>query len=139
MSEYYCLRCKTVLLNELSPPPDARISFFECPSCRYHYQLKPGKQLTFRWLHPISLALYGVIFEESPGGRAAELAASIARDRSAEELEWIVREIRQELEAPTQAVRDILDCRASEETLRAFLDSIAGEMEALLASQRRSP
>ena len=57
MSELRCLRCKTVPLTEAGPS-DPRIAFFECPSCRRQYALRPGKQLTFRWLHPISLALY---------------------------------------------------------------------------------
>ena len=135
MSERRCLRCKTVPLTEASPP-DQRIAFFECPSCQRHYALLPGKQLTFRWMHPISLALYPVQFDQSPSGRAAEVAASLVRERPAEQLELFAREIRLELEEPTQQMCDILDCQASESELRAFLGSVAGEVEAFLLGQR---
>jgi hypothetical protein len=135
MSELRCLRCKTVPLTEAGPS-DPQIAFFECPSCGRHYALKPGKQLTFRWLHPISLALYPVQFDESPAERAAEVAASLAQDRSEELLALFAREMRLELEEPTQQVRDMLDCRASEEEVRNFLRSVAEEIEALLAYRR---
>jgi len=135
MSELRCLRCKTVLLSEAGPP-NPRIAFFECPSCQRRYALRPGKALTFRWLHPISLALYPVQFDESPSGRAAEVAALLIRDRPVAELRLSLREIRLELEEPTQQVRDILDCRASEGELREFLRLVAEGVEASLAGRR---
>ncbi len=135
MSELHCLRCKTVPLTQ-AEPSDPRIAFFECPSCRRQYALRPGKQLTFRWLHPISLALYAVQFDSSLCGRAAEVAASLAQDRSEEQLTLFAREMRLELEEPTQQVRDILDCRASEDELRGFLQSVAEEVEVLLSRWR---
>jgi hypothetical protein len=135
MSELRCLRCKTVPLTEAAQS-DLRLAFFECPSCRRQYALQPGKQLTFRWVHPISLALYGVQFDESPCGCEAEVVASLVRDSSAEQLEFFTREIRLELEEPTQQVRDIVDCRASEGDLRAFLGAVVGEVEAFLTGQR---
>jgi hypothetical protein len=64
------------------------------------------------------------------------VAAALVRDRPAAQLQLSAREIRLELEAPTQQVRDILDCRASEGELRAFLGAVAGEVEAFLARQR---
>ena len=138
MSELRCLRCKTVPVAE-ARPPGPRIAFFECPRCRRQYALRPGKRLTFRWPHPISLPLYAVQFDESPAGRAAEAAASLVRHRPAEELASFAREIRLELDEPTQPVRDILDCRASEAELRAFLGAVAGEVEAILAGRRAGP
>lgn len=130
-SHIQCLRCKTVPLTVLEAS-DSQIAFFECPDCRRHYALQPGKQLTFRWLHPISLALYAVQFDESPAGREEEVARSLIRGRPAEHLELIVREIRLELHEPTQQVRDILDCRASESELRTFLRSVADNIAATL-------
>jgi len=43
---------------------------------------------------------------------------------SREDLEKIVKEIRLELDDPTQRVRDALDSRASEKDCRRFLASI---------------
>ena len=128
MNEHLCLRCKTVTLVELEPL-DPRITFFECPDCRRHYALQPGKQLTFRWLHPISLALYGVIFDLAPTERVADVVASFVEQRPAEELEVFVREIKLELDEPTQQVRDILDCRASEQELRDYLRLFCDRLE----------
>jgi hypothetical protein len=135
MRELQCLRCKTVPLTEVGPS-DPRIAFFECPSCRRHYALQPGKRLTFRWLHPISLALYAVQFDDSTVRRAAEVTASLVRDRQSEQLEVFAREIRLELDEPTQQVRDILNCQASECELREFLGLVAGGIEAFLAGRR---
>jgi hypothetical protein len=130
-SERRCLRCKTVPLTVL-PGSCSEIAFFGCPECERHHALLPGKQLTFRWLHPISLVLYSVQFDESPAGREEEIARSLIRSRPVEHLEYIVREIRLELEEPTQQVRDILDCRGSESDLRAFLRSVAGKIATTL-------
>jgi hypothetical protein len=112
---------------------DARVTFFECPACQRQYTLRPGKGLTFRWLHPISLALYGVQFDESPSQRAAEAVELFAPGRPAEELERLVREIKLELREPTQQVRDILDSRATEGELREYLQLFADGVERWLA------
>ena len=135
MSELHCLRCKAVPLAEVGPS-DPRIALFECPACGRGYALSPGQRLTFRWGHPISLALYGVQFDESPRGRAAEVAAALDRERPTEEMNLLAREIRLELDEPTQQVRDILHCRASEDALREFLRLVADGIEASLASRR---
>jgi hypothetical protein len=54
-------------------------------------------------------------------------------------LESLAREIRLELDEPTQPVRDILGCRASEGELREFLRAVAGHVEAFLASRGARP
>lgn len=134
-SQHRCLRCKTVPLTELGSPGGG-IAFFECPECQRHYALQRGKQLTFRWMHPISLVLYDVQFDESPpAGRAEEVADAFIRSRP-EHLEYILREIRLELEEPTQQVRDILDCRGSESELRTFLRSVADRIATALTEAR---
>jgi hypothetical protein len=138
MNERFCVRCKTVALVELEPH-DPRITFFECPGCRRHYALRPGKQLTFRWLHPISLALYGVISDQAPTERVADILSSFVEQRHPEELEEFVREIKIELNEPTQQVRDILDCRAPEQELRDYLRLLCGHLERYLGAQRRPP
>jgi hypothetical protein len=138
MDEPRCLLCKAVPLSEVGPF-DPRVAFFECPRCRRQYALRPGQPLTFRWLHPVSLALYPVQFDESPSGRAAEVAAALVRGRPAEQSELFAREIRLELDEPTLPIGAFLECRASEGELRAFLGSVAREIEALLAIHRAGP
>jgi hypothetical protein len=134
MSELLCLRCKTVPLVE-AEPIGGEVAFFECAVCRRQYALKPDRGLTFRWLHPISLALYSVQFETSPVDRAADVTAALIRQRPAERLESFAREIRLELDEPTQQVRDILDCTASEEELREFLRLVADGIEEFLTAR----
>jgi hypothetical protein len=134
MNELRCLRCKTVPLSVVAPI-DLRIAFFECPNCRRQYAKLPDQELTFRWLHPISLVLYYVQFDESPIGRETEVTDHFIQTRPTEELEWCAQEIRFELECPTQQVRDIIDCRASEDVLRMFLWSVVRLIESHLASR----
>lgn len=119
MSKQHCLRCKTVSLVEVEHYKNIR--FFECSNCGRGYALKPGKQLTFRWLHPFTLALYDIISNVTPVERAESIAQKFAAQCSREKLVLIVRDIRLELDNPTQRVRDTLDCRASEEELRQYL------------------
>jgi hypothetical protein len=134
MNELRCLRCKTEPLSVVAQI-DPRIAFFECPNCRRQYAKLPDKELTFRWLHPISMALYGVQFDESPIGREAEVTDHFIQTRPTKGLEWFAQEIRLELERPTQQVRDIIDCRASEDVLRVFLWSVVKRIESHLASR----
>jgi hypothetical protein len=120
MSEPLCLRCDGVELvraDEVSP----EIAFYACPQCGRRYAQRPGGALTFRWLDPISVALYPVIFTEAPEKvdplRIDEQFSHVSPDQ----LAAMAAEIRLELETPTQPVRDILDCRAPEAELRAYL------------------
>src|SRR5262245_23658617 len=135
MSEQHCLRCKTVTLTEVGPVrPDIR--FFECRRCRRQYALEPSKQLTFRWLHPITLALYGVIVDADPVARAVSAATMFIEQQTPEQSQQMIDEIRLELADPTQQIRDTLDCRASEEKLREFLRVFADNLEQLVAERR---
>jgi hypothetical protein len=135
-------------------PKESGIRFFKCPTCHRQYARKPGQGLTFRWLHPISLALYSVIFDEQPTKTWAEkvrisvneppAAAGEQPSRSGdepavpavEELELWMNEIRLELRYPTQRVRDILGCRATEEELREYLRLYADDLERTIVARR---
>jgi len=134
MTKHLCLRCKTEVLSQLPSSPN--IAFYECPACHRHYALVPGKQLTFRWLHPISLPLYGVQFDDIPAERAETEAKMLVEQRPPAYLRLMVEEIRLELRDPTQQVRDILDCRASEEKLREFLRLFADHVDQLIADKQ---
>ena len=76
-----------------------------------------------RWLHPLTLALYAVIPDIKPIERAPTVARKVAARYSHKELTEIVKEIRLELNEPTQQIRDTLECRASEGELRQYLSS----------------
>jgi hypothetical protein len=99
---------------------------------------KNGRKLCFRWLHPISLALYEVIFRRDPVRYFEESLARRVEARPTKE--WaasakrMIGEIRLELEDPTQPVRDIIGCRASEEDLREYLRLVADDLERRLHS-----
>jgi hypothetical protein len=79
--------------------------------------------------HPVSLALYAVMFEPDPAVHAGRVAAMFRRrDWSPDKLAAMTREIALELEQPTQQVRDILDCAATEEKCRQFLAAFVASM-----------
>lgn len=115
-----CPRCPGVSLIR-SPDSSREIDFFECPSCRRHYARKQHGALTYRWLHPVTLALYGVIFHEDPVPHAKRIADSFAKDRRPEDLLAMVDEIELELEQPTVPVREALDNYATERKCREYL------------------
>jgi hypothetical protein len=116
-----CLRCNGVELVPSEPfRPD--IEFFDCPACQRRYARKPGRALTFGWLHPISLVLYPILFDVHLLGRArAQLQAARQRPSQPEEARRMIEEIELELSQPTQQVRDILDNPQPEEQCRQYL------------------
>ncbi len=113
------------------------MTFFVCPQCSRRYALRSGGNLTFRWGHPISLALYPVIFTEAPAKvDPARIDAQLA-DYSDAHLAAAVAEIRLELAQPTQAVREILECVAPEAQLRAYLEVFCDRADQLRAARRK--
>ena len=128
------LRCKKVRLDVLES--DAEIAFFACARCGRQYARKAGRELVFRWGNPLSLALYGVIYEADAPPHAARIADQLARDRDAAALDRFIREIELELADPTQAVTEILPMAVpkSEENLRQFLRLVAVQLRRRLVS-----
>jgi hypothetical protein len=127
-ADHGCLRCKSVSLNDL-PSPEG-IQFFECPKCHRQFAMQPGRAMTFRWLHPISLALYPVIFDTDPAARAATVAEELSKSQTSEWLSSLINEIDLELADPTQDLSVMLDCRASDARLRDFLRGVAERLSA---------
>ena len=116
-----CLRCSGIELVP-SGPFGAELEFFDCPACRRRYAREPGGPLTFRWLHPISLVLYEILFDSNPLER---LENSGVLSEPPEVLLRMVEEIELELTQPTQQVRDILDNPQTEEECRLYLRELA--------------
>ncbi len=123
-----CPRCRTVGLETLDASPG--ITFYRCPGCSRQYARTPGAGLVDRWLSPVSLALYGVIFESDAIPHAPRIAQDLTRERDPASLAALAREIQLELDEPTQQVRDILPMAApkTEEHLRAFLQAVVDQL-----------
>jgi hypothetical protein len=118
-----CPRCGGSLV--LSPDTTATITFYDCPSCPWHFAQEPGKGLHDRWLSPLSIALYSQIFEKHPDRTAEENAKAFLSQRP-DMVPAILSEIDRELESPTQQVSEIHDFKyANEDSLRAHLQLFA--------------
>ena len=117
----FCLRCTEVeLVSSGRLVPD--IEFFDCPGCQRRYARETGRSLTFRWLHPISLVLYTILFDVNLDGPARSLLEAAQQPpNQPEEARRMIGEIELELAQPTQQVRDILDNPQTEEQCRQFL------------------
>jgi hypothetical protein len=115
-------------------PLSGDVAFFKCPKCQRDFTLKPGKALTFRWPHPISLPIYAIQFDDSLSGRATDVVTQLIHQQSRSWLELFVQEIRLELAEPTQLVGDIIDCRLTESDLRDFLRQVMEQIERHLPS-----
>jgi hypothetical protein len=123
-----CLRCVGTTLRELSDST-SEIEFFECPSCLRQYAKKNGGSLTYRWGHPISLALYAVMFSSRPLDSIPTVTESLVRDRSPAQVAELVAEIESELKNPTQPVSRIIEMVASESECREFLGALALKLQ----------
>lgn len=122
-----CLRCNDATLNLLPSPLSIR--FFECPECKRHYSLKENGLLTFRWPHPIGVALYGIQFKSAPLEHIDNTVEELLISFSQEQMPTFIKEMKLELEHPTQHIRDIVDCVASEELCREFLSEVVTRLE----------
>jgi len=121
MSDETCLRCDHVVLIGVESAAGG-VQFFMCPRCARNYALLPGKSLTYRWGHPISLALYPMIFNRAPADVSPARIDALLAKTDFRDLAAALVEIRLELASPTQEVKDILDCVAPEAELRKYLE-----------------
>lgn len=147
-----CLRCGEAL-RELDGPEGIR--FFRCAPCKRDYALRPGGNLVDRWLSPISLVLYPIIYSTRPQDDVERVVRMLRtpceedRDDLDEESEedhrakvaTIVSDIRAELARPTQRVRDILELQSDEQVVteadvREFLREVADRLEPTSLSKR---
>ncbi len=79
----------------------------------------------------LAIALYAVIFDEVPSTRASELAQELLKTQESTMIDSIISDIDFEIATPAQCVKDIHDCRASEQELRNYLARLSTELKAL--------
>lgn len=124
-----CPRCSATL--KPTEPKTAGISFYECPDCASQYARQSGEDLHDRWLMPLSLPLYVVIFDRDPASRAIDVARQFC-DRDELELDILEQHIAEELGNPKQKVSEIHDfAYADEHQLREFLGSFLEALKEL--------
>lgn len=132
-----CLRCDGTEL------PQGSLS---CPRCGREYRLTPDGRPVERWVGPIGLVLYPIIFSEKPQAEAGRIAAelyaasqpgtrSIFRSLTGDELRNLLAELRLELEHPSQRVQDILSLEKAEVDLREYLALVAKGLAELLQAE----
>jgi hypothetical protein len=121
-----CLRCGEEALAIL-PESTAAMTFYECTKCRWRYAKKPGEALHDRWMNPISLVLYPVIFQKDPREHIGRIAELFIEQKDRDEIITTVNEIDRELKEPTQRVSEILDFvhSPSEKIVREFLRGVS--------------
>src|SRR5262245_60016052 len=125
-----CPRCKS---SDLTRGNDSNsdITFYECANCVWAFAQEPGESLHDRWLSPISIALYGQIFELEPEKTGRDAAVLLFEQRR-DLVSWLIYEIRRELKSPTQKVSEIHKflCR-DEMRLRRHLADLADHLAVL--------
>lgn len=123
-------------------------SFYVCRGCARRFRLTSAGGFVERWGGPLSLVLYPVIFSKNPQEQARQIGESLCgstregersifRRFSLEHLKLIQLEIANELQNPTQGVKQILDCRASEADLRKYLTAVAVILAEHINDQRQ--
>ncbi|WP_093329507.1 hypothetical protein [Thalassotalea agarivorans] len=97
------------------------VRFWSCKSCSSRYTENGEGRLHDRWLMPITLALYGVIYEKEPRKNLEKVTADMRR-KGAKFVELLIDHISNELTNPKQRMSDIHQfIHADEQQLRQFL------------------
>lgn len=117
---------------KLNSSPTKEVTFFQCPQCESHYTLHESGSLTDRWGMPLSLVLYGVIFDKKPINKAKHIAEQFSV-RDDINLPFLVKNVKDELECPTQKVSEILEFSYPNEiALRSFLKVFCEELNRVI-------
>lgn len=123
-----CYRCNSKL-KDVTPKDIENIHFFEYLECHSRYAQKPGQQLHDRWLMPLTLILYEVIFSENPPDHAKELLNEKGRF-DVKKKDILISHIRGELDTPNQKISEIFDFVCNDETkLREYLRLVMEGLE----------
>ena len=123
-----CFRCGNtlVILEDLK-----EIIFYECQHCMRGYAKKPKQNLTDRWLSPISLVLYEIIFETERISdlRIQRIAEDIKKRWNKERINLFIDDALEELKTPRQKLVDMLGLKGTEENTRDYLNRLIKRLE----------
>jgi len=123
-----CFRCNGDL-KDTTPNDIADIKFLSCKNCPCQYTENSKGRVHDRWLMPITLPLYGVIFEEDPLS-CVDNAVNEMASRKREFIDVLIEHISEELVNPKQKIIDLHDFKhPNEERLRAFLKLVKEGVE----------
>lgn len=124
-----CFRCAGKLQDN-TPPEVTGIKFFACTDCGAGYAKKPGQELHDRWLMPLSVVLYPVIFDREPHLKAKAVAKSLIEQQNTDLLK-LKEHILQEIKTPKQMISQIHDfAYPDEEELRKYLAAVYEHLNA---------
>lgn len=124
-----CFRCAGKLQDN-TPPDVAGIKFFACMDCGAGYAKKPGQDLHDRWLMPLSVVLYAVIFEREPYLKAKSVAKYLLDQKNTDLLK-LKEHILEEIKTPKQKVSQIHDFAYPDEVeLRKYLVAVYEHLNA---------
>ncbi|WP_019668337.1 hypothetical protein [Eudoraea adriatica] len=122
-----CFRCnKPLYLTEKLED----ISFYNCASCKRNYAKEPGKDLTDRWMSPLSIVLYDIIYnKERISDETIEIVADRINTYETKQIEAIIDDINEELVNPKQKLIAILDLHGTEENARDYLKRLVKRLK----------
>ena len=118
MNSEICIRCGNFLDKQSS-------EFYRCVNCKRDYTKTRNNIIVDKWLSPISLVLYGIIFETSKiPDQTINFQIAQLEKFSKEEISIIINDIQEELDNPKQNVVEILDLNCGEENVRDYLQRL---------------
>jgi len=127
MHKETCLRCKGDLITT---EKHKEITFYECQNCKRTYAKSIGKSLTDRWSNPISIALYGIIFEkEIVSDEFIIHAVGSLSHLDEKQKNILIEEIEEELNHPKQQLIHMLNLKGTEEIARDYLSRLVEELK----------
>ena len=130
MQKEACFRCngELIITNKSED-----ITFYQCNNCKRSFSQSEGKSITDRWMSPISLALYPIIFKTkivSDECIDRSIIAFSHFDKNQKKL--MIEEIEEELANPKQKLVDILDLKGTEVIARDYLSRLAASLKSQL-------
>ncbi|MDQ8201348.1 hypothetical protein QEH56_24530, partial [Pelagicoccus enzymogenes] len=123
-----CIRCETKLKSD--GRGSWKVKFYRCPNCGSGYSKTLFKPLCDRWLMPITIPLYSVIFDKEPEQKSYSVARTLLNQNDKKEIRQIIEHIDEEIKHPKQKISDILNfIHPNEDKLRRFLKCVSIELK----------
>jgi hypothetical protein len=127
-----CPRCQDTRLTVL-PQQTEDLSSLQCPRCERQWMLRAADLLTERWLGPLSLLLYPIVYSSEPLDDIERAVSHLvtAEGWPLQKLQWAVNEAELELAEPCQQVSKILNFtdEPSEELVREYLRRVIEQLK----------